>query len=273
MRKKFCDRVEVQKLEQEFWDLKMEGADHAEYVSRFNNLGKLVPHLVTPMTRRMEKFIDGLPPQIRLSIKSNTFATMEELMLRSSALTEELVKTGVLKKSENKRKEPEEPSGKKPWRQDNKRPNQGKALAATDGERKAYAGPHPFCAKCNRHHPANLQCIICDKCNKAGHMAKDCRGQAVMAAPTNVAPINVRYPRGTCFECGSVDHYRNTCPSIVRQQVQVAVHPNQLQIAGPNQDRVNQGQQQNRGRAFVLNAAEARVDPNAVAGTSFINIH
>ena len=40
MRKEFCDRIEVQKLEQEFWDLWMEGADHVGYVSRFDNLGK-----------------------------------------------------------------------------------------------------------------------------------------------------------------------------------------------------------------------------------------
>ena len=217
MRKKFCDRVEVQKLEQEFWDLKMEGADYAEYVSRFNNLGKLVPHLVTPMTRRMEKFIDGLPPQIRLSIKSNTFATMEELMLRTSALTEELVKTGVLKKSDNKRKEPVESSGKKSGRPDKKRPNQGKAFAATEVEKKVYVGLHPLCTKCNRHHPADRQCMTCYKCNKVGHMAKDCREQAVVAAPANVAPLNVRYPRGTCFECGSVEQFRNTCPNVIRQ--------------------------------------------------------
>jgi len=267
MRKRFCNRVEMKKLEQEFWDLKMEGANHAGYVSRFNNLGKLVPHLVTPMTRRMEKFVDGLPPQIRLSIKSNTFATMEELLLRTSALTEELVKTGVLKKLDNKRKEPGESSGKKPWRSDNKKPNHGKAFVAAEAEKKAYVGPHPMCTKCNRHHPVDRQCAACYKCNRTGHMAKDCKVQAVVAAPANAAPLNVRYPRGSCFECGSVEHFRNTCPNVVRQQVQVAVHPNQLQIAGPNQNRVNQGQQQNRGRAFVLNAAEARADPNVVTGT------
>ena len=66
----------------------MEGADHVGYVSRFDNLGKLVPHLFTPMIWRMEKFIQGLPPQMRLSMKSTTFVTMEEVMLKSSAFTE-----------------------------------------------------------------------------------------------------------------------------------------------------------------------------------------
>jgi hypothetical protein len=60
----------------------------------------------------------------------------------------------------------------------------------------------------------------------------------------------------------------------VGQQVQVAVHPNQLQITGPNQNRGNQGQGQGqvaRGRAFVLNADQARNDPNVVAGTFLLD--
>ena len=95
----------------------------------------------------------------------------------------------------------------------------------------------------------------------------------------NVAPIRAVLPqgnqrRGECFECGSRDHYRNNCPRWVGQQVQVAVHPNQLQMVGPNQNRGQQGHQvQPRGRAFAANANEARNDPNVVAGTFYLNGH
>nr|XP_043638015.1 cell wall protein IFF6-like [Erigeron canadensis] len=56
-----------------------------------------------------------------------------------------------------------------------------------------------------------------------------------------------------------------TMIAMITQVVQVAVHPNQLQITGPNQNRGHQAPAA-RGRAFVLNAAEARNDPNVVAG-------
>jgi len=60
----------------------------------------------------------------------------------------------------------------------------------------------------------------------------------------------------------------------VGQQVQVAVHPNQLQMVGPNQNRGQQGHQvQPRGRAFAANTNEARNDPNVVAGTFLLNGH
>ena len=39
----------------------------------------------------MEKFIQGLPPQMCLSMKPTTFVTMEEVMLRSSTFTEVFV--------------------------------------------------------------------------------------------------------------------------------------------------------------------------------------
>ncbi|GKD05113.1 hypothetical protein Tco_1180087, partial [Tanacetum coccineum] len=39
---------EIEKLEGEFWNHLIVGADHAGYTDRFHELAKLVPHLVTP---------------------------------------------------------------------------------------------------------------------------------------------------------------------------------------------------------------------------------
>ncbi|KAM0052061.1 putative retrotransposon gag domain-containing protein [Helianthus debilis subsp. tardiflorus] len=41
MRKRYCSRAEVQKLETELWNLKMEGPKIAEYVQRFNELSQV----------------------------------------------------------------------------------------------------------------------------------------------------------------------------------------------------------------------------------------
>ncbi|GJU52881.1 putative reverse transcriptase domain-containing protein [Tanacetum coccineum] len=44
---------EIEKLEGEFWNHSMVGADHAGYTDRFHELAKLVPHLVTPEAKRV----------------------------------------------------------------------------------------------------------------------------------------------------------------------------------------------------------------------------
>ncbi|GJU14421.1 reverse transcriptase domain-containing protein [Tanacetum coccineum] len=48
MVEEFCPSNEMEKLENEFWNHKMVGANHAAYTDRFHELAKLVPHLVTP---------------------------------------------------------------------------------------------------------------------------------------------------------------------------------------------------------------------------------
>nr|GFA23750.1 reverse transcriptase domain-containing protein [Tanacetum cinerariifolium] len=47
-REELCLSNEMQKLETELWNHTMVRADHAAYTDRFNELDRLVPHLVTP---------------------------------------------------------------------------------------------------------------------------------------------------------------------------------------------------------------------------------
>ncbi|GJT30257.1 putative reverse transcriptase domain-containing protein [Tanacetum coccineum] len=49
----FCPSNEMERLENEFWNHKMVGANHAAYTDRFHELAKLVPHLVTPESARI----------------------------------------------------------------------------------------------------------------------------------------------------------------------------------------------------------------------------
>nr|GFA34069.1 reverse transcriptase domain-containing protein [Tanacetum cinerariifolium] len=54
-REEFCPVNELQKLETKFWNHVMFGADHAVYTNRFFELARLVPHLVTPENKRIER--------------------------------------------------------------------------------------------------------------------------------------------------------------------------------------------------------------------------
>nr|GEZ40039.1 putative reverse transcriptase domain, ribonuclease H-like domain, aspartic peptidase domain protein [Tanacetum cinerariifolium] len=57
----------------------------------------------------------------------------------------------------------------------NKRQNIGRAYTVGSGEKKLYGESKPLCPKCNYHHdgPCAPKCF---KCNKVGHIARDCRG-------------------------------------------------------------------------------------------------
>ncbi|GJY61323.1 putative reverse transcriptase domain-containing protein [Tanacetum coccineum] len=68
--------------------------------------------------------------------------------------------------------------------QQNKRQNTDRAYTAGTGEKKPYGGSKPLCAKCNYHH--DVPCAPkCHKCNRVGHLARDCRSPANTNASNN----------------------------------------------------------------------------------------
>ncbi|GJR55650.1 putative reverse transcriptase domain-containing protein [Tanacetum coccineum] len=71
-----------------------------------------------------------------------------------------------------------------------------------------------------------------------------------------------------CYECGSPDHLRNTCPKMHRALGQAG---NPLAFEG-NRNARNNGNLA-RGRYFNINAADALQDPNVVTGRFSLNDH
>ncbi|GJS88629.1 putative reverse transcriptase domain-containing protein [Tanacetum coccineum] len=193
MIQEFCPSHEMQKLESELWNHAMVEAGHATYTDRFHELSRLFPHL------------------------------------NSGALTDEVVRNGSIKKVE-KRGNVEETSKDKNDGDDNKRTRTGNVFATTiNPVGRENMGTWSKCTNCDSYHAPGGPCRTCFKCNRPGHLAKDCRG-----VPRNVNPVNARNPTvRACYECGSTDHVRN------------------------------QGNQA-RGRAFMLGAEEARQEPNIV---------
>nr|GEV47118.1 putative reverse transcriptase domain-containing protein [Tanacetum cinerariifolium] len=55
MIEEFCPSHEMQKLETELWNHVMVGAGHDAYIDRFHELARLVPHLVTPKSRKTKR--------------------------------------------------------------------------------------------------------------------------------------------------------------------------------------------------------------------------
>ncbi|XP_071700205.1 uncharacterized protein [Rutidosis leptorrhynchoides] len=88
--------------------------------------------------------------------------------------------------------------------------------------------------------PFGIMHCGCDNCKNTGHIAKDCRVKTPVVKPT--VPTTK-----TCYVCGKTCHVKNHCPT------------------------KKKGNDQARGRAFNINAKDARDDSELVTGTFIIN--
>nr|GEV63656.1 hypothetical protein [Tanacetum cinerariifolium]GEW53761.1 hypothetical protein [Tanacetum cinerariifolium] len=57
MIEEFCPSHEMQKLETELWNYVMVEACHVAYTDRFHKLARLIPHLVTPESRKIKRYV------------------------------------------------------------------------------------------------------------------------------------------------------------------------------------------------------------------------
>ncbi|GJZ61045.1 putative reverse transcriptase domain-containing protein [Tanacetum coccineum] len=87
---------EMQKLESELWNHAMVGAGHIAYTDRFHELARLVPHLVTPESRMIERYVYGLALQIRGMVEAIEPNTMQKAVQIFGALTDEAVGNGSI---------------------------------------------------------------------------------------------------------------------------------------------------------------------------------
>ncbi|GJU39160.1 putative reverse transcriptase domain-containing protein [Tanacetum coccineum] len=203
MIQEFCPSHEMQKLESELWNHAMVRAGHAAYTDRFHELARLVPHLVTPKSRMIERYVYGLAPQIRGMVAATEPKTMQKAVQISGALTDEAVRNGSIKKVE-KRGNVGEPSKDRSGRDDNKRTRTGNVFATTI---------NPV-GRENTSVPRNVN-------------------------PVNAINLNVR----ACYEYGSTDHVRSACPRLNRARGPEENHPNQVAANNEGQGYGNQGNQ------------------------------
>nr|GEZ80021.1 retrotransposon protein, putative, Ty3-gypsy subclass [Tanacetum cinerariifolium] len=61
----YCPGNAIKKLKEEFWDHVMIEANVDNYTTRFHDLARLVPHTVTPESKRIDRYIRGLASAIR----------------------------------------------------------------------------------------------------------------------------------------------------------------------------------------------------------------
>ncbi|GKC54106.1 putative reverse transcriptase domain-containing protein, partial [Tanacetum coccineum] len=125
-------------------------------------------------------------------------------------------------------------------------------FAERSGEKKRYKGSKPLCSKCNYYH--DNQCAPkCYKCNRVGHLARDCRS-TINANTANNQRGTRAGQKPTCFECGAQGHFKRECPKL------------------KNNNRGNQvGNGNAPAKVYAVGHAGTNPDSNVVTGTFLLN--
>ncbi|GJT90832.1 putative reverse transcriptase domain-containing protein [Tanacetum coccineum] len=239
MTDKYCPRGEIKKLEFEMWNLKVKGNDVVTYSQRFQELALMCDRMFPEEIDQVEKYVGGLPDTIHGSVMATKPKTMQDAIEFATELMDKKINTWAERQADNKRKS-DDTARNNQNQQPNKRQNTGRAYAAGNGDRRPYGGPKPLCPKCNYHHDG-LCAPKCHKCNRFGHLGRDCR------SPPNV---NTGANQRACFKCGAQGHFRKDCPKWKN-----------------NNNRGNQaGHAKAQAKVYAMGNAGANPDNNVVTG-------
>ncbi|GJS49679.1 putative reverse transcriptase domain-containing protein [Tanacetum coccineum] len=180
---KYCPQGEIQKLEIELWNLKVRGNDVPSYTQCFKELTLLCTKFCANETKKVNKYIRGLPDNIYGNVKSARPKTLDETIELANDLMDQKLRT-YAEKSDNKRKADDSSRINHGHQQQPfKKQNVAKSYNMGTGEKKPYGGNLP---------------------KSTGN--------------TNVANIqkgNGEAPKGNgCFECGAPWHFKKDCSKL-----------------------------------------------------------
>ncbi|GJS99381.1 putative reverse transcriptase domain-containing protein [Tanacetum coccineum] len=199
---------------------------------------------------KIERYVGGLPDMIHGSVVASKPKTMQEAIEIATELMDKKIHTFAERQTENKRKQDD--NHQQPQQQQNKRQNTGRAYTAGSGEKKPYGGSKPLCAKCNYHHDGPCA-PKCHKCNRVGHLARDCRSTANANTANNQRGTGAGQ-KPTCYECGAQGHFKRDCPKL------------------KNNNRGNQAGNGNApAKMYAVGCAGTNLDSNVMTGTFLLN--
>ncbi|GJZ19857.1 reverse transcriptase domain-containing protein [Tanacetum coccineum] len=224
MTAKYCPRNEIKKLEMEIWEFKVKGTDLASYTQRFQELDLLCGRMFPKESNKIEKYVGGLPDMIHGSVMASKPKTKQDAVEFATELMDKKIRTFFERQTENKR------NGKK-----------------------EYGGSLPKCSKYNYHH--NGPCAPnFHRCNKVGHLARDCRISGNANTRNNQRTTRAIQKGNVCYECGAQGHFKRECPRLKN---------NKCGNQGGNGNALT--------KVYVVGNAGINPDSNVVMGTFLLN--
>ncbi|GJY41865.1 putative reverse transcriptase domain-containing protein [Tanacetum coccineum] len=144
----FCLIEEIQHMEHELWNLKIQEYDIVAYTQRFNELAFMCPRMVDPERVKVDAYIRVLTDNIKGEVTSSKPADLKKVVRMAHKLMEQ--------KSQAKNEIILEGNAR------------ATVTAPTDGK-------FPLCERCFTRHVGQCK-IKCHKCGKVGHKASRLSG-------------------------------------------------------------------------------------------------
>nr|GFA04267.1 hypothetical protein [Tanacetum cinerariifolium] len=101
---KYYPRGEIQKLEYEFWNLKVKGLDLLNYNHHFQELALMCDRMFPKEAAKVERYIGGLPDMIHGSVKASKLQSMQEAIDFATEMMDKKMLTHAERQAEHKRK-------------------------------------------------------------------------------------------------------------------------------------------------------------------------
>ncbi|GKF42409.1 reverse transcriptase domain-containing protein, partial [Tanacetum coccineum] len=186
----YCPRNEIQKMETELWNLSVKNNDMATYTQWFQELTMMCTKMVPEEEDQVEKFIGGLPDNIKGNVIAAEPARLQDAVRIANNLMDKKLKGYAVKNAENKRRldnnyrgnHGQQPPHK---RQNTRGQNVARAYTAGNNKKNGYGGILPFCIRCKLHHEGQCTAKF-HNCKRIRHLAKDCR--SVVTVTTQGTP-------------------------------------------------------------------------------------
>nr|GEU89499.1 putative ribonuclease H-like domain-containing protein [Tanacetum cinerariifolium] len=135
MTDKYCPKGEIKKLEIELWNLKVKGNNFAAYTQRFQELALMCTKFLADETKKVDKYISGLPDKIHGNFMSARPKTLDETIELANDLMDQKLRTYAERRNDNKRKA-DDSLRNNHQQQPHKKQNVARAYTASPDEKK-----------------------------------------------------------------------------------------------------------------------------------------